>query len=86
VLAIPRKAILTDQRGDYVYVVDAQGKAQRREVKLGQSTPTTASVLSGLKPGELVIAEGIQRVRAGEPVMAGPVTPGPSTKESEAPK
>lgn len=86
VLAIPREAVLTDQRGDYVYVVDAQGKAERRDIKLGQSTPTTASVLSGLKPGELVIAEGIQRVRSGEPVMAGPVTPGPSTKESEAPK
>lgn len=86
VLAIPREAVLTDQRGDYVYVVDSQGKAQRRDIKLGQSTPTTASVLSGLKPGELVIAEGIQRVRPGQPVMAGPITPGPSTKESEAPK
>ncbi|MGH6679143.1 MAG: efflux RND transporter periplasmic adaptor subunit, partial [Bradyrhizobium sp.] len=86
VLAIPREAVLTDQRGDYVYVVDAQGKAERRDIKLGQSTPTTASVLSGLKAGELVIAEGIQRVRSGQPVMAGPITPGPSTKESDAPK
>lgn len=86
VLAIPREAVLTDQRGDYVYVVDAQGKAERRDIKLGQSTPTTASVLSGLQPGELVIAEGIQRVRPGQPVMAGPITPGPSTKESQAPK
>ncbi|HEY5226119.1 MAG TPA: efflux RND transporter periplasmic adaptor subunit [Methylovirgula sp.] len=87
VLGIPRAAVLTDQRGDYVYVVDAQNRAERRDIKLGQSTPTTASVLSGLKAGELVIAEGIQRVRAGEPVMAGPITPGPSTsKENGAAK
>jgi len=79
VLAIPRAAILTDQRGDYVYVVDADNKAQRRDIKLGQSTPTEASILSGLKEGELVVVEGIQRVKAGQPVSPGPPTPGPST-------
>src|SRR5271165_3025877 len=39
VLAIPRAAVLSDQQGDYVYVVDAQNKAQRRPIQLGQSTP-----------------------------------------------
>src|SRR5262250_443859 len=38
VLAIPRAAVLSDQQGDFVYVVDAQNKAQRRPVQLGQST------------------------------------------------
>jgi membrane fusion protein, multidrug efflux system len=78
VLSIPRSAVLTDQRGDYVYVVDADNKAQRRDIELGQSTPADASILSGLTEGELVIVDGIQRVRPGQVVSPGPPTPGPS--------
>jgi len=77
VLAIPRAAVLSDQQGDYVYVVDAQNRAQRRQIQLGQSTPSTAVVSNGLKEGELVISEGLQRVRPGEVVSPGPATPPP---------
>jgi membrane fusion protein, multidrug efflux system len=78
VLAVPRAAVLSDQQGDYVYVVDAQNKAQRRSVQLGQSTPSTAVVSAGLKEGELVISEGLQRVRPGEVVSPGPASPPPA--------
>jgi membrane fusion protein, multidrug efflux system len=78
VLAVPRAAVLSDQQGDYVYVVDAQSKAQIRRLQLGQSTPSTAVVASGLNEGELVISEGLQRVRPGEAVSAGPATPSPA--------
>jgi membrane fusion protein, multidrug efflux system len=78
VLAIPRAGVLSDQQGDYVYVVDAQGKAQIRRLQLGQSTPSTAVVTSGLNEGELVISEGLQRVRPGEAVSAGPASPSPA--------
>ncbi len=71
-LAVPRAAILTDQSGDYVYVVDAQGRAQRQGVRLGQSTPTSAVVLSGLREGQLVIVDGLQRVQPGQAVSPGP--------------
>ena len=77
VLAIPRAAVLSDQQGDYVYVVDAQNKAQVRHIQLGQSTPSTAVITNGLEEGELVISEGLQRVRAGEAVSAGPASPPP---------
>src|SRR5215471_7921022 len=77
VLAIPRAAVLSDQQGDYVYVVDAQNKAQRRPIQLGQSTPSTAVITNGLKQGELVISEGLQRVRPGAVVSPGPATPPP---------
>jgi membrane fusion protein (multidrug efflux system) len=72
VLAIPRAAVLSDQAGDYVYVVDSAGKAQRQRLKLGQSTPTLAIVTSGLEEGQLVIVDGLQRVRPGQPVAPGP--------------
>ena len=77
VLAIPRAAVLSDQQGDYVYVVDAQNKAQQRRIQLGQSTPSVAVVTTGLNEGELVISEGIQRARPGEVVSPGPATPPP---------
>jgi membrane fusion protein, multidrug efflux system len=78
VLAVPRAAVLSDQQGDYVYVVDAQSKAQIRRIQLGQSTPSTAVITSGLEEGELVISEGLQRVRPGEAVSAGPASPPPA--------
>src|SRR5262249_34087954 len=71
-IAIPRAAVLADQEGDYVYVVGADNKAEQRRVKLGQSTPAYAAVLSGLNEGENVIVDGIQRVRPGQVVAPGP--------------
>jgi membrane fusion protein, multidrug efflux system len=77
VLAIPRAAVLSDQQGDYVYVVDNQNKVQVRRIQQGQSTPSIAVITNGLKEGELVIGEGLQRVRPGEAVSSGPATPAP---------
>jgi membrane fusion protein (multidrug efflux system) len=77
VLAIPRAAVLSDQQGDYVYVVDAQNKAEIRRIQQGQSTPSTAVITHGLSEGELVISEGVQRARPGETVSPSPATPGP---------
>src|SRR4030081_2719158 len=74
VLAIPRSAVLSDQQGDYVFTVGADNKAEQRRIKLGQSTSTIAAVINGLKLGDKVIAEGLQRVRAGQPVAPGPVS------------
>jgi membrane fusion protein (multidrug efflux system) len=75
VLAVPRAAILTDQRGSYVYVVNAKNIAEQRRVELGQSTAETAGVVEGLKEGEHVITEGIQRVRPNQPVAPAPASP-----------
>jgi membrane fusion protein (multidrug efflux system) len=85
VLAIPRAAVLSDQQGDYVYVVDAQNKAEQRRIHLGQSTPSTAVVSNGLKEGELVISEGLQRVRPGATVSPSPATPPPPISPTAEP-
>jgi membrane fusion protein, multidrug efflux system len=82
VLAIPRAAVLSDQQGDFVYVVDSQNKAQVRRIQQGQSTPSIAVITNGLKEGELVISEGLQRVRPGEAVSPGPATPAPQLETS----
>ncbi len=78
-IGIPRAAVLSDQQGDYVFVVDGENRVQQRRIKLGQSTPTMAAVASGLNAGETVVVEGIQRVRPGIQVSPGPVGPQPGT-------
>jgi membrane fusion protein (multidrug efflux system) len=78
-LGIPRKAVLSDQQGDYVYVVGAENKVEQRRVTLGQSTPTTAVIAGGLQDGDMVVSEGVQRVRPGIEVSPGPATPVPQT-------
>lgn len=75
VLAIPRAAILEDQQGPYVYIVNDKNVAEQRRVKLGQSTPDTAAIVEGLKQGDGVIVEGIQRVRPNQVVAPAPAEP-----------
>jgi membrane fusion protein, multidrug efflux system len=77
-VAIPRAAVLSDQQGDYVFVVGPDNKAEIRRVQLRQSTPSTAFILNGLKEGDQVILEGLQRVRPGQPVLPGPVSAQPA--------
>lgn len=76
-LGIPRAAILTDQQGNYVYVVGPGNHAEQRRIQLGQSTPGTAIVLSGLAEGEAVIVDGLQRVRPRIVVNPAPAAAGP---------
>jgi membrane fusion protein, multidrug efflux system len=77
-LGIPRAAVLSDQQGDYVYLVDSQNHVEQRRVQLGQSTPSTAVIMAGLKEGDMVVLEGIQRVRPGIQVVPGPAAPTPA--------
>ncbi|NOG70536.1 efflux RND transporter periplasmic adaptor subunit [Roseicella sp. DB1501] len=72
-IVLPRAAVLQDQGGNYVMIVDADKKAQRRAVRLGQSIDAQVVIEDGLQGGETVIAEGLQRVRPGQEVNAAPV-------------
>jgi len=72
-IVIPRAAVLQDQGGNYVFVVAAENKAERRGVTLGRSNNAGEAVIErGLEGGETVIVEGVQRVRPGQPVNPGP--------------
>jgi membrane fusion protein (multidrug efflux system) len=63
--------VLTDQQGDYLYVVDSGNKVQQRRVQLGPSTAGNVAVTGGLSDGEQVVVEGIQRIRPGQIVSPG---------------
>ncbi len=75
VLGVPRQAVLSDQLGSFVYVVDATKHVSIRRVTLGQSTDTVAAIATGLKPGEEVVVDGLQRVRPGIVVNPHPFAP-----------
>jgi membrane fusion protein (multidrug efflux system) len=82
-LAVPRAAVLADQQGYYVFVIGPENKAEQRRITLGQTTPSLAAVASGLKEGEMVVVDGLQRVRPGLVVAPGPASPGPSTGQPQ---
>jgi hypothetical protein len=59
---IDDKAVLTDQDRNYVYIVDKDGLAQRRDVQLGGSSHGLRIVREGLAAGDRVIVNGTQKV------------------------
>ncbi|WP_174508561.1 efflux RND transporter periplasmic adaptor subunit [Klebsiella oxytoca] len=68
---IDDKAVLTDQDRKYVYIVDKEGKAQRRDIKPGRLAAGLRIVQQGLNPGDKVIVDGLQKVfMPGMPVDA----------------
>lgn len=68
VVMVDDSAIGTDQAKKFVLVVDAENKAQYREVTLGNLHEGLRIVETGLKEGDRVVVNGIQRVRPGESV------------------
>jgi RND family efflux transporter MFP subunit len=64
----PERAIGTDQSKRFVLVVGANNVAEFREVRLGALIDGMRVVTSGLKAGELVVVNGLQRVRPGAPI------------------
>jgi multidrug efflux system membrane fusion protein len=76
-LLIDDKAVLTDQDRKYVYVVDAKGTAQRKDVQVGRMADGLRIVESGLAKGDRVIVNGVQKVFfPGMPVDAKAVVMG----------
>ncbi|WP_235961419.1 efflux RND transporter periplasmic adaptor subunit [Falsiroseomonas selenitidurans] len=73
-VVIPRSAVLQDQQGSYVWVLDAENRAGRRPLTLGRSIADQVVVEAGLETGERVVVEGVQRVRPGQPVQPGPAS------------
>ncbi len=68
-LLVSERAVGTDQNKKFVLVVGEGDKTEYREVTLGGSVDGLRTVLSGLKPGERIVVNGLQRVRPGDVVQ-----------------
>jgi multidrug efflux system membrane fusion protein len=66
-------AIGTDQDKKYVMVVDADNRAQYREVTLGTLSEGLRVIVKGLQPGERIVVNGLQRVRPNDVVKPNSV-------------
>jgi membrane fusion protein (multidrug efflux system) len=77
-LVIPQAALQIDQSGYYALVVDDQHKVEQRRVQTGPNHDTDVVIASGLREGENVIVDGVQKVRPGLVVQetALPAAPG----------
>jgi membrane fusion protein (multidrug efflux system) len=73
-VVVPQAALITDQQGVYVFVVE-DGKAAIRRIKTGGADGRGVIVTQGLAGGEQVVVEGIQSLRPGMAVRASPVAP-----------
>jgi membrane fusion protein (multidrug efflux system) len=69
-LVVPQAAVQLDQAGSYVLMVDPDNKVEMRRVTTGPQDGTDIVITDGLKPGEPVIVDGIQKVRVGQVVSA----------------
>lgn len=67
---VPQAAVQQDQRGPFVLLVNDEQIVEQRYIATGATVGTAIIVEDGLVPGEVVVVEGLQRVRPGVPVEA----------------
>jgi len=84
-LLIEDRAVGTDQSQKFVFVVGADNKVEYRAVKLGRLVDGLRVVRDGVKAGETIIVNGLQRVRPGAPVTPTLETMGAAAAPAAAP-
>ena len=65
---VPQTAVQENQAGKYVYKIDDKGLPQLTYIKIGAQNGTSWIVNEGLKAGDRVVIDGIQKVVPGQPV------------------
>jgi membrane fusion protein (multidrug efflux system) len=83
-LLIPQSALQVDQAGPYALAVASDNKVEVRRLTISRSIGPDVIVEQGLKEGDLVIVEGIQKVRPGS-VVAPTTVPSPTAGPAAAP-
>jgi membrane fusion protein (multidrug efflux system) len=78
-IVLPQRAIQELQGKSYVWVVDAQNKAQQRDVQMGPRIGNGWQVSQGLTAGDVVVVDGVQRLKPGAAVHATPLASTPTT-------
>jgi len=73
-ILVPQAALQIDQQGTSVLIVSAEHKVEVRRIQTGPTVGANVTVRSGLTEGDLVITDGIQKVRPGMVVSAVPAT------------
>lgn len=85
VILVPQQAVQRGGQGDTVMVVDDQGNVKPRPVTLGSASGNRWIITDGLKPDEMVIVDGFQKMRPGAPVKPVPAQLAGTDKAAEKP-
>ena len=72
-LLLPQRAVQVLQDKNFVWVIDHDGKAQQRDVKMGPQLGSDWVVEQGLSPGDVVVVDGTQKLKPGVRVQAQPL-------------
>jgi membrane fusion protein (multidrug efflux system) len=67
-LTVPERALVELQGKTFVWVIGADGKATQRPVKTGEQVGNVFIINEGLKAGERIVVEGVNKLREGTPV------------------
>lgn len=68
-LAVPQEAVMQSGAGSYVYRVNDKGLVESVQVRTGSTTPEGAWIIDeGLQPGDVILTEGLMKIRPGMPV------------------
>ena len=77
---VPEQSVIPQADQLFVYVIDG-GKAALRPVELGLRQAGRVEVVSGVKPGDVVITAGAQKIGPGAPVTPINLAPAPAPKD-----
>jgi membrane fusion protein, multidrug efflux system len=73
VFLVPQTAVIQTEKANMVFVIDDQGKAQAQTVQTGDWIGSDWAIVAGLKTGDRVIIDNLQKVRPGAAVSEAPV-------------
>lgn len=65
VLTVPRNAVQFDKQGYFVFSVDGKNTVHRMNIEIGTQSATRTQVKSGLKEGDRVVVQGLQKIHNG---------------------
>ena len=85
-IMVKQSAILREQLGTFVYVVDAKNKIERRKIVTGMKNGDYQVIVSGLKAGERIVVDGLQKAGNGDkvkPITAQQSVPGKQVSPQE---
>jgi hypothetical protein len=69
---VPQVAVMQDNEGQFVYIVNKESKVETRRIEAGSIVGDKLAVKTGLNKGDIIIIEGIQKVKPGLKVKATP--------------
>ena len=83
-LTVPQRALIDVQGSRAVYVVNGKGVIESRTVTVGGVKDGQAVIDTGLAPTDMVVVEGVSKVRPGQAVKVADAAPHPTSAPTPA--